>query len=476
MSADAQVIANYSADIPLSSAVNFFRSTPRWPSATDVFDLSFDYAVPVALTALIPIIFAFILTIAFIIHLVIRFTIRYTSTNSRLTRLSNSKRASYFLIPFSAALLVLICIFTSLGLVGNATLNHSSNDVMDVLNGLVNDISRSGFAVVDTAVLLSNRLKKFDPDNGPLPTALSETVGDLLIPTLVATHTYIVERYPVVGPLRSALSTFRQNIIDVLDIIRRALDIVYLVLLVIILLLLSAPPLLHIASKNRSSRFCAISFYVIYLFVPALLAWVLVGVVSAVGAIVSDVCVSLSDYRDHLRGISISNTTENAFISSGFVCPGGITGSELKTQIEDTAKSILQSDLAATTIERILNTSANEIAEAAKWSGKEVPRFVDCSAQVEFAGRLQLIACGRDSRSAVDGIVNMWVAFLGLSICLSIAMFASLTGINVLRALDIWPTLTDEDEVNMERGNKKSESSDIGEGDGEALATGMPVE
>lgn len=442
MTAHAQAFANYSAAINHSESVQFFRATPRWPSAPSEFDFSLDYLTPVALTALIPIFFAVVLVIALIVHIAIRFTCRHRHTNDRLRRLHQSKKATLILIPMSAALLMFIFVFTSLGLLGNAMLNQSANDALNVFEALVNDLSRSGFAVVDTAIYLNEQLKAFKPNaSNTNSSILSATVGDMVTPTYIATKSFVLERYPDVSELRNALNSLREKIIYVFTVVRRIVGIVYSVMLAVILLLVSAPPLLRIATARGIPRICSLFAYLLYLMVPTLLAWALVGIMSAVGATVSDVCASLSSYRDTLRGVGAANSNRNrnnAFVASGFTCPEGISAASLQQQIEDTATSILQSDLARTTVERILSVPAEQIAEAATWTSQQVPRYLNCSAQIEFSGQLEFLVCGKDGRSSIDGVWNLWVAFIGLALCLSGAMFASLMGMHVMRAFDVW--------------------------------------
>lgn len=434
----SQVFVNYSATINQSSIVDFFRSTPRWPSASKDFDFSFDYLTPVALTALIPVIFASCLILLLLIHLVVRFTCRKDKVDDRLHRHYKSRKATYFLVPISCVLLTSIFILTSVGLIGNISLHNSAYDGIDVFSALLYDISRAGFAVVDTAIYINQRLVAFDPSDTNGTEVLSETVGDLASNALNASKVFMLDRYPDVVPLRENLAILTNNILDVFDTLRRAVDIAYAVLLVIIFMLVTAPPLLRIATASAVPRFCSVVSYSLFLFVPALLAWALVGVMSSAGAVVADVCVSLHDYRDTLRGVASAGNS-NAFIASGFTCPSGLSAEELRTQIDDTTSSILQSDLARSTVERLLATPARAVAEAADWTADQLPPYLDCSKQVQFAGQLEFIACGDHRHSTMVAIYALFVAFIGLALALSLSLFASLMGLRVMRALDVWP-------------------------------------
>lgn len=451
MSGDDQVFTDFSDEIIQSRAVKFFQSTPRWPTATTDFQFSVEYLTPVALTAILPLFFAAFVVLVIVIAIIVRYTCLSAKVLDRLRKQHESQRATLIMVPVSAILLTAIFVFTSIGLLGNATLNHSSNDALDVFTALVDDISRSGFVVADTAILLKQRLETFTPPPQlGNESVLPDLVGDLVTPTLLASKRFILSRYPDVTPLRTALQDLRDSILNVFNRVRRLVDIVYLVLLITIVILLVAIPLLRLATAKSTRRFISVIAYIACLFIPTLLAWILVGILSAVGATVADICVSLSEYRMVLRNVAVEYAMRNnTFVKSGFTCPDGLTAEALEQQIGDTALSVLQSDLARSSIQLLLSTPPELIAETAQWTSKQLPRYLDCSAQVNFTGKLEFVACGRDGLSAIDGIWNLWSCFIGLAVCLSIATLASLLGVHIMRFLDVWPYISD-DASNME--------------------------
>lgn len=443
MTASEQVFADYNGAVTQSRSVDFFQSTPRWPSATTTFAFNTDYLTPVALTALLPFFFAIVAVIVLLINLIIRFTCLFERRDARLKRLQGSRRGSLMLAPLSILLLLLIFVFTSLGLLGNASLNHSSLDALDVFSGLVNDLSRTGFAVVNTTIILRSRLAAFNASDADVSAPLlGDIVGDLIRPTLKATQGFMLERYPNAVPLREVLTSIVNNIEDVFKIVRGIVGLVYSVVFTIIIILVSAPPLLRIATARSTPKVASVIAYLLFLFVPAILAWVLVGVMSAIGATVADICASLDVYRQVLRGTG-SSPGDNAFVQSGFVCPDGLTAESLREQIDDTASSILQSELARSTVELLLSTPANQIAEVTTWTSSQLPRYLNCSAQIHFSGQLEYVTCSKNGNSAIDGIYTLWISFIGLAVCLTVAMFVSLLGVQVMRALDVWPLFED---------------------------------
>lgn len=448
MSANIQAFINYSQVITQSSSVSFFTNTPRWPTASTMFDFSSTYLLPVALTSLLPLIFAAVLLLALIIHLIIRFTLRNNQTNKRIQtlRMSSSKKTVHTLVPLSGILLLFIFVSTSFGLLGNATLNHSSNDTLDIFQALVNDLSRTGFTVVNTSILLRDRLSIFNATattQSDEPAVLVDVVGDLSVNALETSKVFMLDRYPDVKPLRKALNVLLDSVRKVFETVEDVIFIVYSVIFVIMLIIISAPPLLRIATMVNIPKIIAIFSYLLYLLVPSLLSWLLVGLLTSIGATISDICTSLHDYRSFLTSpssITSSVQSSNAFIKSGFVCPNGLSGDSLKEQIDNTADSILQSDLARSTITLLLSVEAQLIADLARWTANELPPYLNCAAQIRLSGQLEFVACGKEGSSAIDGIWNLWLAFITLATCLSIAVFASLMGIPVMRALDIWPS------------------------------------
>ena len=443
MTADAQVYADYSAAIPPSAAVAFFRATPRWPSAPPDFDFSTAYLIPVALTAALPLAFAAVVVVLLIVHVAVRYTRWNARINHRIYFLRASRHASLCVVPASAALLLLIFVFTSLGLLGNAALNHSANDALDVFVGLVNDLQRTGFTVVNTSTLLRDRLSRFNATTDAPESVLKDIVGDLSRPALTASKIFMLDRYPDVRPLGDALAILVDSVRGVFDVVRRIVSAVYSVIFIVILLLVSAPPLLRIATGSSAPRILSVTAYLLYLFVPALLAWLLVGVLSAVGAAVADVCVSLHTYRAVLRGeisATAASAQSNAFVSSGFVCPDGLSAESFYDQVFGAIESIRESDLANSTLQILLNTSSEQVIGVAVWTANELPQYLNCSAQVRYTGQLEFVACSSDGLSAINGIYHLWVAFIGLSICLSLVVFLSLVGLPVMRALDVWPS------------------------------------
>ena len=86
------------------------------------------------------------------------------------------------------------------------------------------------------------------------------------------------------------------------------------------------------------------------------------------------------------------------------------------------------------TVEILLNTNANSIVEVAIWTSNKLPNYWNSSAQIQFSGPLEFIACSSKANSAIDGIWNLWVSFMVLASCLTIAISLSLIGIPVTRA------------------------------------------
>jgi len=132
-------------------------------------------------------------------------------------------------------------------------------------------------------------------------------VGDMSLSALAASQKFVLDRYPDVKPLRKSLQVLVDNVKDVFHTVRNLIKIVYSVLFAIMLIIISAPPLLRIATITHSSKYISIASYLLYLLIPTLLSWLLIGILSSIGAVVSDVCRSLHDYRTFLNISTLSN-------------------------------------------------------------------------------------------------------------------------------------------------------------------------
>lgn len=453
--AGALVDANFSAPVELSHAVSFFRSTPRWPSASNEFALSYDYLTPVALTALIPV-FVVVVVILFFVFLVItRYTCRERAVDARILRMHLSSIGTFLQIGIAVGVSFLIFLFIALGIVSVTEVNFSARDGLDVIIGLVTDISRTGRAFVDVGILVENRLKKFSPaDDITNNNVLSNALRDQFVPAFSAVQDYVLQSYPDLEPLRDALEAVVDDITNVLDIVRKAISLASGVLFAICLLLLLAPVMLFFLDSmplDKRSRPWRVFVHILVIVFPALLAWAMVGLTSAVGATVSDVCVMLHDYRDVLFGkINAADIPTNALVKGGITCPDAVDPKRLSEQFNGTIESVLQSELAASSINILLQTPASSIAETAEWTRDEILRYVDCSALIEFSGQLEIIACSAEGKSAIRGIFDLFVSFLGLSLILVVAFFLSLLGMRVAWSLLVWPRQNIESELGLD--------------------------
>lgn len=436
MSAAVQAFADFSAPVTTSRAVGRFLSLPRWGSAPTNFMFDMDYFRQSALTALIPIIAGVLLTLLTLIHIIIRHTCRAVGTSKRQERIAQSKGYSIFQTIFSAILFIGLTTFISLGLLGNAALSFSADDALTVIQGLVSDLSRLGFAFLDTALLMENRIRAFNLASVPLPQSLQTSLGDQLTPTFGALQTYALAGFPDIRPLRIELDVLVTEIDDVLNVIQKITNIVYGVILGIIIILALSPPLLLLSDSlsrraKRGSRIPHFLFLIVLL-----LGWLLIGVAQTSGIIISDVCVALHDYREAL--ITQSSPSNNVFLDSGFTCPSPELAGTIETRINDTAEGVTQSELATDTVEIMLEETSQRLQDAARWSGGQARRLVDCSTQIEFSGKLEFIVCGSEGSSAVEGVYDLFTSFLGLVVTLHLAIFVGLFGLEIAGFLGVW--------------------------------------
>ncbi|CAN8073700.1 unnamed protein product [Agarophyton chilense] len=430
---------NYSVVLPQANAVAFFRSLPRWPSASKQFQFSFSYLSPVALSALLPIFFAVALTLLALVHLIVRYSCRRQSTDARIKRLSHSTPATLVQCAFSSLILFLIFTFTSLTLLANASLQFASLDAVDLIQALTGNLSLSGFSFVDVALFFRQRLVQFDPSRAfGADNPMNQFLPEFGARSLSTMHQYTLQNYPNLNPLRTNLQSLVSAIDHVLRVVRRAVNLVYVVLLIIILLIASAPLLLFLVdaftlqNRRRIVRFLS---HLMFFLLPSFFCWACVGVTAAVGMTVADVCHMMHVYRQALLGAAVSEP--NALLQSGFDCPA-TSAVGVRERIQLAADSVLQSELASSTVKLLLNTSAETIAETAQWSGSRVEDALNCSMQIEFSGKLEDVVCSPAGHAAIQGVYELFIGFLGLSICLTVAGIASLFGMQVARSLIVW--------------------------------------
>lgn len=435
-------LPDLSFPIPPSSKVSFFRALPRWPSSSKDFQFSFDYLSPVALSALIPLIVFLALLLVFLTLLTCRYTRRQAVVDARLTSIKSFRRTSLSIL-LASLLFFLISVLISLGLLGNSVVHARARDALDVIKGFVTDVRRTGFAIADLFIHFNNRLTQFRASDVS-DTMFADFAGlEIVRPALTAVQRYILSNFPPIAPLRQRLEQLITDVSNVISAIDKAVTIVYASVLALIFLQITGPGILFATDAlpiHDRSRACRIVLHITFLFVPVLVSWALVGVTAATGNVVADVCFSLQEYRNVLLGsVTADEAFENAFVRSNVLCSNILRPEDLVSQINSTSDALVQSELVELTVKTLVNESATSIADAARWTGDEVLKFVDCSGLVEFSGSLESVACGRMGWSALEGIFDMWCAFLGLAILLSLAFLVSICGGRVARSLLVFP-------------------------------------
>eukprot|EP00177_Eucheuma_denticulatum_P001685 GFKZ01003033.1.p1 GENE.GFKZ01003033.1~~GFKZ01003033.1.p1 ORF type:complete len:479 (+),score=52.18 GFKZ01003033.1:485-1921(+) len=466
--ATAQLAADFNIPITQSYGVRFFQGTPRWPTASSQFDFSFDYLTPVALTALIPLFVALVFVSLFILQLTCRYTFRESKVNARIYRMHTSRNYSVLQISLAVLLTLPITAFIALAVISVVALNFSFNDGLDMINAVASDLFLVATGIVDVGILFENRIRQFEP-SFPIPSFLNASLplidpslnlGNLTANAISAARTYILDRFPDFEPLDEAIHLRFDQVTNVLSVTRRAVDIVSAGLLAIVLFMLSAPALhffvdaLPLSKRFRPSR---IIFHVLIVLVPTLLAWSFFGVTSAVGATLSDICVSLHDYRAVLLGTLDSSTVpENVFVKGNVLCPG-VDATEINEQFSGTMAAVLQNEFARDIIQNVLSTTAESIASTTDWTRDRVGGYTDCTQLIRFSGQLEFIGCGREGKSAVQAVFDLWVAFLGMSIALTVAVFLSLWGVRIGWGLLVWPRENVENQLDISRSEAENE-------------------
>lgn len=452
--ADAQLHIRFNQSIPQSPAVSFFHDIPRWPNSRNEFELSFDYLNPVALTALISVFVALIFIFLFIIQLSCRYSARESKVDDRIFRMHRSRNYTILQISLAVTLTFATTLFIAVAMISIVALNFSFQDGLNMIGGVAEDLFHVSSGLVDVAQQFRDRFVNFNPNASQDSGVVSGSFGDFLTPAFSSLRAYALEHYPDFTQLNEAISTRSAQVRNVLRVVSRAVNIVSAGLLAIIISLLAAPALHFLVDAlplTRRYRFCRIMLHVLVSVFPTLLAWSFLGVTSAVGATLSDICMSLHDYRSVLLNeIDPSTVPMNAFVKGDVLCPSNIDPGRIRSQFNSTVAAILQNQFTRTTISKVLGTSAESVAMSAEWSRDKVMGYVDCSALITFSGKVEFIACGQQGKSAIQSVVDLWAAFLGISLALTIAVFLSLWGIRIGWGLLVWPREHIESRLNME--------------------------
>lgn len=332
-------------------------------------------------------------------------------------------------------------------------LNFSFQDGLDIIGGVAEDLFHVSLGLVDIAQQFRDRIGSFNPNISQSSSPATQPPGNFLTPALTTLRAFILDHYPDVSPLNEAIGTRSAQVKNVLRVTLRAINLVSAGLLAIIISLLSAPALHFLVDAlplTRRYRFFRILFHILVVLFPTILAWSFLGVTSAVGATLSDICVSLHDYRSVLLSeLDPTTVPMNAFVKGDVLCPKDMNPTRIRAQFNSTMGALLQNQFARSVIQTVLGTSAESVARTAEWSRDKVMAYVDCSALITFSGKLEFIACGGQGKSAIQSVLDLWVAFLGISIALSIAVLLSLWGIRVGWSLLVWPRKNTESELNL---------------------------
>ncbi|GAB0492952.1 hypothetical protein MMPV_004223 [Pyropia vietnamensis] len=251
---------------------------------------------------------------------------------------------------------------------------------------------------------------------------------------------------------RSSLSSAT----EIIDAIQSAADVVFICLLVILLVLLSAPTLTFAigscgfcgnsthnnailsASSARSRRRRGRTAVMLGTFlIPMPLSWALVGVVTAAGALVGDMCVTADGWHRVLLSQATGsaalgagvNVDANRLLQTQLQCPSTLVGSNVLTGLTSLV-SLLPS--VVTDLVGSLTGAANEdLMNAIDFVSGQLNALDRCDNVAPFASRLVGYGCGDRVESTVGSLQLLWAAMLGLALALTITFGLAAAGLDV---------------------------------------------
>lgn len=473
---------NITDPIEHSPAVAFLAALPRWGRRVP-FALTTPYIISTALSSIVTVISGIVVVLLLSVALFIRLGPRRDAVDVILNRIALKPRDYVWHIAVSVVLTFGVALFISLGFIGASVLVSSLHDTLDTIEALLVTVKATGFAVVDLFLLFVHRLKILDPSSEQLRKVLPvlpDVDVDDLVTAFSAMRDYSIERIPDVGPLRAALSELLARIESTLKLVGTYADGVYYAMLILLLCQLFTP-LLHFLEEIYIAHNFALVWrimnYLFYIGVPAFTSWILLAVSSTVGLFVSDACEIMHDYRRHILELPGAALAKNPLIESGLVCLPNSQAMGIKQRLNE-ALVPLDDPLFGDTARVVLNVTSSALKRRAAWSVNSLTQLIECRTLVELSGQLEHILCGKGARSVAQGVVDVWVAFLGLALVLSLAFFAFSLGVRIAWAALVWPpAFHEKNSESSSDGGSKLDDASSAEGrrlSGESIVEGEP--
>ncbi len=438
-----------------SRSVLFLTNLPRWGGAArnaSAFDMNLQYLLPTALSALVPVIVGVFVTALLFIALLIRMGHRRRKVDAALLLVAECPRDYIWQIPISVVLAFAVASFVAQGCIGAGVMLRSLRDALDVIKALFTTVQHTGFEVVDLFLLFVRKLKELDPNSVDIAKVLPNVPDSVdnadMVNAFNVMKDYALKRIPDVLPLKEALEVLLGRILAIMQLVLTYAYGVYYALLALLFVQILGP--ISVFSEEALflkgvSRLWRSALLITFLFLPVATAWLLLGVASAVGLAVSDACVVLADYRRHILGVSVAGDVvalaRNPIIDSGLTCIDEAKAEIIKSGLND-ALAPLREPVFAQTVTVVLNVSADALIERAQWSAKSLADLIDCKTIVNLSGSLEHIVCGAGGHSTARSIADMWSAFLGLGISLSIVFLLSTLGVRIAWGAYVWPMPT----------------------------------
>ena len=438
----ATIPGAFPEQLPTSRHVAFLRGLPRWGGRAP-FALDPSYLVPAVLSALIPVIAGAVAMLLMMVALYARLGPRRKAVDDAMRRAARAPASNWYHALASVALSFAAGTFVALASVGAAVLLDAFRDTTDVIRALVNNVSATGFAVVDTFLAFIYRLREVDltdPQVIQLIATPKAAKSDIMVKAFDAMRQYSLARMPDVQPLRQALVKLLARINDGLNMVVAYSDVVYYVICGLLCLQIVAP-VVHLAEEalfvRGSRKRWRVLLGLSYILLPVATVWLLLGVASAAGVAVGDACVVLHDYRRHILNATGTPLKVNPLIESGLVCIDPRQAALMTSGINDALKS-LDAPVFAHISGVLFKGNASDLFDAARGSARALEDIIDCTTLVNLSGKLEHIVCGA-GLSVARGLFELWVALLGLAIALTVAFFASTLGMRVAWAYYVWP-------------------------------------
>lgn len=421
---------DYRLLLPVSKAAGFFHSYPRLRGvAPNTFDISAQYRSNVYLLGVPYVVAAAVLMLGFVGINLFFYLWRGvppgaddTEDGSRAHR--NITGKLYLLLSAFIHVFILLCV--GIAAAANATMRQAGLSAQDAVQATRSSISAQLIAPMS---MLSHTYSRGSGSTS-IGMNIEESVTADDIIRMLGRHKnnfadIIENAVPILDNLDDIGKYIRYLSVRVYFWIAFMLG-VCIVGVFVILVSDIVPPRAH---KTRIAT-------IIIFAVPLAVSWILIAMVTSLGAATGDFCAAVTEYHvlvnNQAYGTSQSEfqvPDQNIFVTFDLQCPIFSSSSEDLKAID----TFLDSAVASPRIKQGLSLITGEKNpqqwdRGILWIQKSISQYKTCDSLVSLGGYLSFHICGNCNQSAVSAMAIIWIASIGICLLFVLLLFFSSVG------------------------------------------------